>query len=190
MGRPIRDFHGGGIFHLTTRGSDRRLVFRTPDDRVDFLERARATFANYGVKCLSYCLMTNHYHLLVQIRDDRLSPAMRDLNGGYSRRCRVRYGTDAHVFRNRFGAKRITTNEHLIVAAAYTDLNPVKAGMCQSPDEYAWSSYRATVGLEPPQSVLTSSLVLDLFDVDRNAARTRYRSFVESRVPAVTSSLE
>ena len=187
MGRPPRAFVPGGIYHVTARGSARGTLFRADMDRVAFLGRLAAVTRCYELRCLAFCLMTNHYHALFQTPDDSLSAGLRDLHGGYARLCRSLYGTDAHVFRNRFGAEHIDSDEYLLTSASYLDLNPVRAGIVARPEEYAWSSYRALAGYDPIPVFLSPQLILSLLGRSPHAARLRYRAFVESR--AATKSV-
>jgi hypothetical protein len=103
---------------------------------------------------------------------------MRDLNGGYARAYNKRYGGDAHVFRNRFGARLVERDEHLLAAARYIVLNPVRAGICAAPEDWPWSSYRATAGLAPRPPYLSLDLLFELLDPQPDLACVRYREFV------------
>ncbi len=190
MGRPSRGFAPGEIYHVTARGSRRHPIFRAETDRIAFLASVGTVTGGYGLRCLAYCLMTNHYHALYQTLDGRLSDALRDLHGGYSRLCRTRHGTDAHLFRNRFGAELIDTDEYLLTASAYIDLNPVRAGIVDSPEQYRWSSHRAIAGYEPIPLFLGPGLILSLVGGPPEEAPIRYRGFVASRAPALRRSDE
>src|ERR1035437_3831291 len=114
MGRPRRIFVPNGIYHVASRGSDRRPVFGLDRDRELFLDRLGQTIERYRIPCLAYCLMNNHYHLIVVTPDARLSAAMRELNGGYSMRFNSIHGRSAHLFRNRFMAQLIGDDSYLL----------------------------------------------------------------------------
>ena len=135
MARPKRAFEAWGIYHLGSRGSNRGPIFRFDGDRAAFLDRIAKVAHRYELRWVAYCLMGNHYHAIVQTPDSRLSAAMRDLHGGFSRLCRSIYGRDAHLFKNRFWCEPIDSPEYFITAMGYVDLNPVRAGLCRHPAE-------------------------------------------------------
>ena len=168
-----------GIYHLTARGSNRGAIFVFDQDRYDILERIARVVDEYELVCHTYCLMTNHYHLVVGTPDARLSKAMKALNGGYARRFDARHGRSAHVFRNRFRSELIDSDEYLLTACRYVVLNPVRAGLCGHPAEWPWSSYRALAGLEPAPIFLSEGSVLSYFGNAPDRARARYREFVD-----------
>jgi putative transposase len=110
MPRPPREFVPGGIYHVFARGSNRQPIFDVDSDHVDFLYCLEKAVARGRLTCLAYCLLPNHYHLVVETPDGELSQAMKALNGRYSLRFNQRYGRDAHLFKNRFGAVRQKTD--------------------------------------------------------------------------------
>jgi hypothetical protein len=122
--------------------------------------------------------MTNHYHLIVQTTEPNLSQAMHHLNGSYARWFNRRNGHRGHVFERRFHAAAIESDWHLLEACRYVVLNPVRAGLARAPAEWAWSSYRATVGLASPATGLALDDLLRLFGKHRLKARDAYRTFV------------
>lgn len=122
--------------------------------------------------------MTNHYHLVVQIGDDGLSDGMQWLNGVFSRATNRDQGREAHLFRNRFKSRLIESEAHLVAACRYVVLNPVAAGLCERPEDWEWSSYRATAGLDERPAFLADGELLRLFAPSTNEARRRYRELV------------
>jgi putative transposase len=136
----------------------------------------------YQLPCLAYCLMNNHYHLVVLTPDARLSMAMKELNGGYSKRFNAIHGRSAHLFRNRFMAQLIDGDSYLLTACRYVAHNPVSAGLCRAPSEWSWSSYRATVGIDPAPRFLDVRLLSGLIG-GGDGWRNRYREFVEAADP-------
>ena len=149
MGRRPRQFDAG-IYHLGSHGSDRRHLYVCDDDRSDFLDRLSSTFWTREIDLLSYALLGNHYHCLVQIPDHRLSEALQRLHTEYSRHHNQRHGRGAHLFRAHGFARRITHTDDLLGAFRYIARNPVEAGLAQSPLDWPWASTRAHAGLEPP----------------------------------------
>ena len=191
MGRAPRVEVPGGIYHVTARGNNRGdLVWDDYDRDACTLMLGRAA-EKYEWVVLAYCLMTNHYHLLVRVPRGGLSAGIRLLNGGYSRRTNVRYGRVGHLFQNRFGAVHVTRDEHLKEASRYIVLNPVRAGLCAAPAHWRWSSYRAAVGLEFPLPFLACDELLGLFGRSPAAARSAYGAFVlDGLVPVSDTVLE
>jgi hypothetical protein len=126
--------------------------------------------------------MTNHFHLVVQVPLCGLSEGMRLLNGGFARRMNARHGRVGHLFQNRFGAKAIKDDSHLREACRYIVLNPVRAGMCERPEQWRWSSYRACAGLALAPSFLAVDALLGLFARRPRRARKEYRTFVRDGV--------
>jgi REP element-mobilizing transposase RayT len=190
MGREPRSFEPNGVCHFTARGSDRRPLFHDDRDRRTLLIQLGGVVEDYDWSVLAWCLMTNHYHLLMSAPAGKaVSNGMRALNGGYARMYNRRYGRDAHVFRNRFSATPVETDEHLVAAARYVVLNPVRAGMCGLPEEWPWSSYRATVGLAPVPAYFDVDRLLGLLDHDRETAVERYRSLVRNAFVTVSDTV-
>ena len=124
MARPPRLQVADGIYHLTARGNERRALYRDAADRERFLEILAETLERCNWHCLSYCLMSNHYHLLVRTLEPTLSRGMRDLNGMYAQCCNRRHGRDGHLMQGRYRALLIGSEEHLLAAVAYIVRDP------------------------------------------------------------------
>jgi len=178
MANPLRIFVPDGIYHVASRGSDRRPIFWCDADRELFLDQLERTFERYRLRCIAYCLMSNHYHLIVPTPDQRLSKAMQELNGGYSRRFNSIHRRSAHLFRNRFMAQLIDGDGYLLTACRYVAHNPVRAGLCETPQEWKWSSYRASAGIAPVPRFLDGWLLRGAVG-GGDDWRRRYREFVE-----------
>ena len=185
MGRPPRIEIPGAIYHLGSRGSNREQIYWTDDDRWLFLRLLGIVSVKYSWTVLAYCLMTNHYHLVLQIAEGGLSAGMKWLNGTHSRITNQRHSRSAHLFRNRFGSKPVESDAHLFRACRYVVLNPVRAGLCAHPDEWPWSSFRATAGLEPSPAFLAAGDLLRRFDSSLHEARRRYVEFVAAGIGEV-----
>jgi putative transposase len=136
MPRARRNFTAGGIYHVYSRGSNRQALFRFDADRLDFLSCFERVAKRHHLACYAYCLMPNHFHLVVETPDGRLSEAMKALNGRYALRFNRRYGCDAHLFKNRFGAVSQETTEQFHWTLRYAVRNPVDAGLCADPGEW------------------------------------------------------
>ena len=178
MSRPLRLDHAGALWHVTSRGNERREVFRDDDDRREFLRLLGRSVELFGWRLHAWVLMGNHYHLLVGTPEATLSRGMRQLNGDYAGHFNRRHGRDGHVFQGRFKAILVQRESHLLEVARYVVRNPVRAGMVKSAEEWPWSSYRATAGLEPAPAWLDASFLLETFGARRAAAAARYREFV------------
>lgn len=178
MARPLRIEFPGALYHLTTRGNMRVDIYRVEADRKRFLELLEEAVDRFDWLCHAYCLMTNHYHLVIETPEPNLSRGMRQLNGVYAQAFHTRHGTGGHLFQGRFHTVLVEKDRHLLELARYLVLNPVRAGLVADPAEWAWSSYRATAGLEPVPPFLTVDDVLGLFGGQRARAADAYRRFV------------
>jgi putative transposase len=185
VSRPLRIFEPDGVYHVASRGSDRRPIFRGDVDRELFLDHLERTFERYRLPCITYCLMNNHYHLIVQTPDQRLSKAMQELNGGYSTLFNSIHSRSAHLFRNRFMAQLIDSDEHLLTACRYVAHNPVRAGLCETPAAWEWSSYRASAGIDQVPRFLDERLLSGVLGGGGDWRR-RYREFVEAGEPVAS----
>lgn len=182
MGRAPRQFAPGETYHIWSRGSNRQAIFTFDSDRVEFLVCLDRVVSRSNMRCLAYCLMSNHYHLVVETLDGELSRAMKALNGSYALRFNRRHGRDAHLFRNRFSAARQTTEAQLLWALRYAVRNPVEVGLCGNPEEWRWSSYRASAGIDRVPRFLDVQRLLSYFGDVPNRAREVYRAFVDGHV--------
>jgi putative transposase len=130
-------------------------------------------------RCLAYCLMGNHYHLVIKLTEANLAAGMQVLNGVYARRFNRDHRCRGHLFERRYAAEHVARDAHLLEALRYSDLNPVRAGLCPHPARWRWSSYRAVVGEIAPPRLLAFEDVLALFGDGLPNARRRYVRFVE-----------
>ena len=181
MGRSPRHFVAGGIYHVYSRGSNRQAIFTFDSDRFEFLYCLERAVARAGATCLAYCLMSNHYHLVLETHDGELSSLMQSLNGGYANRFNRHHERDAHLFRNRFGSVHQETHEQFTWTLRYVAMNPVSSGMCADPAEWRWSSYRHTIGLEPAPAFLSVARLLSFFGDTAESAMSLFRASVTAR---------
>jgi len=176
--RPPRIAPAGGIFHITARGNRRQAIFLGADDRRWFLRLLEAAIERFGWRCHAYCLMGNHVHLLIELRDENLSEGMQFLFGRYAQDFNWRHGYDGHLFQGRFKSETVESNWHLLELSRYIVLNPVRAGLCKSAADWPWSSYRAAVGTVRAPRFLTLDWLLEQFGRTLEARRTAYATFV------------
>lgn len=178
MSRPLRLDHAGALWHVTSRGNERREVFLDDQDRREFLRLLGRSVELFGWKLYAWVLMSNHYHLFVGTPEATLSRGMRQLNGDFAQHFNRRHGRDGHVFQGRFKAVLVQRESHMLEVARYVVRNPVRAGMVASPGDWPWSSYSATAGLEPTPAWLDTTFLLEQFGSRKSAAATKYRDFV------------
>jgi REP element-mobilizing transposase RayT len=166
---------------VTARGNRRQQIFSDDHDRARFVELLAEVVAQTGWRCHGFCLMPNHYHLLVETPEPNLSVGMYRLNGLYAQWFNRRHEVDGHLFQRRFHSVLVESNWHLVELCRYIVLNPVRAGLCAHPREWRWSSYRATIGVGARRpSFLTLDWLLAQFGRRTAQARASYRGFVES----------
>jgi REP element-mobilizing transposase RayT len=184
MSRPIRIEFPDALYHVTSRGDRREDIFEDDQDRQTFLATLEQVITRFNWTCYAWCLMDNHYHLLVQTPDGNLSKGMRQLNGVYTQASNRRHGRVGHLFQGRFKAILVDSDAYLLELARYVVLNPVRAGMVKKTADWTWSSYRASMGLEPAPSWLAEDGLLAMFAKRRSLAQQRYAQFVEEGIKA------
>ena len=182
MARPLRIEFDGALYHVTSRGDARESIFITDTDCSLFLDILKKTRERFNWLCHAYCLMGNHYHLVIETPDGNLSKGMRQLNGVYTQSFNKRHQRVGHVFQGRYKAILIEKESYLLQVSRYVVLNPVRAKIVGSPEEWEWSSYRGTVGREKPHAVLTTDWILKQFGKQREEARRSYKEFVMSGI--------
>lgn len=178
MARPLRIEFPGALYHITARGNARQDIFLDEQDRHVFLSVLERVVARSGLVLHAYCLMDNHYHLLLETPDANLSRALRQLNGVYTQAFNRRHGKVGHVLQGRFKAILVDRDSHWLELCRYVVLNPVRAKITRKPDTYRWSSYRASAGLDPVPTFLRVDWLLSQFGKQRSAAQRNYQRFV------------
>lgn len=178
MSRPLRLDHAGAVWHVTSRGNEKREVFLGRDDRNDLLGVLADVVETCRWRLHAYVLMGNHYHLLLETPEANLSRGMHRLNGTYSLRFNRRHERAGHLFQGRFHAVLVDKDAHLLELLRYVVLNPVRAGLVGFPQDWEWSNYRSTVGLTRPPPWLEVNWTLAQFGGGA-LATDRYRHFVD-----------
>jgi REP element-mobilizing transposase RayT len=178
MARPLRLEFSGAIYHLTSRGNARQRIFFTDADRELFLTTLGGVVRRYHWICHAYCLMANHYHLLVETTKANLSIGMRQLNGIYTQSFNRRRNRIGHLFQGRFKAILVERDSHLLELCRYIVLNPARIKGGAKVRGWKWSSYRATAGLTAAPEFLSTEWILEQFGTKRLQAQKQYRQFV------------
>ncbi len=178
MARPLRLSFPGAVYHVTSRGNAWHDIVADDRDRSQWLSFLAHVVDRYGWLCHAYCLMDNHYHLVIETPKPNLSIGMRQLNGRYTQAYNRRHEQVGHVFQGRFTAILVEKDAHLLELCRYVVLNPVRAKIVSHPRLWVWSSYRATVGETKAPGWLTTDWILSQFGQRGGPAQARYRTFV------------
>ncbi len=178
MARPLRMEFPGALYHVTSRGNRREAIYLTDHDRHGFLKIVGDVCERYNWIIHAYCLMGNHYHLLVETPDGNLSKGMRQLNGVYTKRFNRAHDRVGHLYQGRYQALIIQKDSYLLEVARYTVLNPVRARMVSQAADWPWSSFLATVSHDRAPVWLDTSCILAHFSTRRTRAGALYRQFV------------
>ena len=178
MARPLRIEFAGALYHVTSRGNRQEDIYELDADRENYLGVLADVCRTYNWVCHAFCLMDNHYHLLVETPDANLSKGMRQLNGRYTQKFNREHRRVGHVFQGRYKAILIDKNSYLLELSRYIVLNPVRARMVHSAIDWPWSSYRATVGEQSKPSWLNTDWLLAGFAQRKLIAIEKYKQFV------------
>lgn len=179
MARPLRIEYPGAFYHVTSRGNERKDIFRSQRDREKFLEYLGSATARYGARIHVYCLMSNHYHLLLETPLGNLSRIMSHVNGAYTTYFNIKRNRSGHLVQGRYKAILVEKEEYAEELSRYIHLNPVRVGMVEAPARYSWSSYAAYAGLADSPGWLERDFILAHFGSEEKKAQCRYREFVE-----------
>jgi REP element-mobilizing transposase RayT len=182
MGRPLRIEYPDAFYHITARGNERKNLFRSNRDRERFLGYLESASDRYKAIIHAYCLMDNHYHILVQTPAGNLSQVMHHINGAYTNYFNTKRKRSGHLFQGRYKALLVDIDEYAQELSRYIHLNPVKAGMVEKPEQFKWSSYRDYIYLNKSPSWLFTDFILSLFSRKISVAKKQYRRFVETMV--------
>jgi putative transposase len=192
MARPLRIEFDGAFYHVTSRGNDRKAIYKDDNDRELFLDTLAQVRERFHWICHAYCLMNNHYHLVIETPDGNLSKGMRQLNGVYTQAFNKRHRRAGHIFQGRFKGILVQKDSHFLEVCRYVVLNPVRAKMIGHPRQWKWSSYRATAGATQPHSCLTVDENLSHFGQRRAGAQQKFAEFVQAGIgsPSIWDGLE
>lgn len=178
MSRPLRIQYEGAIYHVIARGNRRQTIFLDDADRMRWLGILADTCERFGFIVHAYCLMSNHFHLLLETPCGRLSAGMRLLNGVYSQAFNRKHELVGHLFQGRFGAFLCQRDAYFLELSRYIVLNPVRARLVSTPEQWHWSSYRLIMSNEVLPHWFLADDILAFFGPDRLKARLAYSEFV------------
>jgi putative transposase len=184
MARPLRVEFPGALYHITSRGNKKLDIFEDSEDRELFLRILGRTIRVNNWICYAYCLMNNHYHLLIETPEGNLSDGMRDLNGIYTQEYNKRHETTGHIYEGRYKSFIIESEPYLLQVARYIVLNPVRAEIASSPEEWVWSSYLGMLDSKKSKHYIDKKKILSYFKNSKTDGRNEYRKFIYEGVSA------
>ena len=182
MARALRITFPGAFYHVTSRGNERKAVFKSKRDREKFLEYLESATQRYDALIHAYCMMDNHYHLLLQTPSGNLPQIMRHINGAYTTYFNVKRDRSGHLFQGRYKAILVDIDEYAKELSRYIHLNPVRAKIVETPEEYEWSSYPAYTDKQKPAKWLYRDFILGYFGQKLSTAQKGYQEFVNALV--------
>ncbi len=180
MARPLRIEYPGAFYHITSRGNERKDIFKDTEDKARFLSYLESSNQRYSAVIHVYCLMDNHYHLLLETPSGNLSQIMHHINGAYTTYFNKRHQRYGHLFQGRYKAIIIEADEYAGELSRYIHLNPVRAGIVEKPEEYKWSSYQYYTGREKRPDWLRVDFILRYFSNKTSIAKRRYNEYVKA----------
>jgi REP element-mobilizing transposase RayT len=186
MARPLRIEYDGALYHITSRGNERKPIFKDGSDQVLFLRILSQVTERFNWLCHAYCFMDNHYDLVIETPDGNLSKGMRQLNGVYTQAYNRRHQRVGHLFQGRFKGILVQKDSHFLEVCRYVVLNPVRAKAVKHPREWAASSYRATAGLTAAAKCLTVDEIWSHFGQRRGMVQEKYRQYVKDGIGGAT----
>ncbi len=181
MSRPIRIQYPNAIYHITTRGNGGQSIFNSQKDYFLFLEELKKTIEEYNWICYAYCLMPNHYHLLIKTIDPNLSIGMRQLNGNYTQGYNIKNKRYGHLFQGRFKSVLVESEAYLGNIIRYITLNPIKAKLVKSISLWPYSSHNEIIGKKKPAGCVQINESLRIFHKKRDIAKKEYQKFISQK---------
>ncbi len=179
MSRPIRIEFPGATYHITSRGHAQASIFSDDGDREFFLERLGKIAERFHWLCHAYCLMTDHYHLVIETQEPNLSAGMRELNGTYTQYYNRRHGLQGSVMQGRFKAILLERETFLLAVCRHVVLNPLRVKAVRQLEKYRWSSYRSSAGLEPEAPGFSSAWIWEQFGKPKKKVFERYQEYIQ-----------
>lgn len=178
MSRPLRLEFAGALYHITARGNERKAIYLDETDFELFLDTLDAVCYQHNWVIHAYCLMNNHYHLLLETPDANLSKGMRQLNGVFTQAMNKKHHRVGHLFQGRYKAILVDKDAYLLELSRYIVLNPLRARMVAKLDDWPWSSWQCTIGNSQSPDWLATDAILRCFGTQRASAINAYIEFV------------
>lgn len=174
-----RQWYPGASYHVTARGNHKNNIFNNKEDFIYYLGLIKETLQYYiddEYEILSYCLMTNHVHMMIKVKEKPLGPFIGRINSKYAKYYNKKYDYIGHLFQDRYFSEVIKSDYQILQTSKYIHLNPVRAKMVEMPENYKWSTYAMYIGKEK-EEIICSNMILSYFN-DKN--RELYKIYVES----------
>jgi REP element-mobilizing transposase RayT len=187
MARALRIVYEGALYHITNRGNEKANIFKDENDKRVYLRLLKETIILHQWICYGYCLMNNHYHLLIETPKANISAGMKKINAEYTQYFNYKHKRIGHLFQGRYKATLVKKESHLLELCRYIVLNPVRAGLCQKPEDYVWSSYKATVVKSQRKDIVERAWILSQFSEKSKNASSQYKNFVNESSADVTA---
>ncbi len=188
MARQLRIEFPGAFYHVTARGNERKAVFKSIKDREQFFSYLESASNRYGAIIHAYCLMDNHYHILIETPLGNLSKIMQHINSAYTTYFNIKRDRSGHLFQGRYKSILVEVDEYAKELSRYIHLNPVRAKMVKTPEEYQWSSYSYYADKRKAPEWLYRDFILGYFGKRLSTSQRNYRKFVHSLVGEVYDS--
>lgn len=182
MSRPLRIQYASALYHITSRGNARQKIFLAEQDYKIFLQTLAGVIKRYNWICYAYCLMPNHYHLLIKTLDPNLSIGMRQLNGNYTQSFNIKHKRVGHLFQGRYKAILVEDENYLYQLIRYIVLNPIRAKLVKTLLSWQWSSHKEMVKNSAPSKYFSKKEVLLLFDKNHNKAKQIYTDYIKAKI--------
>ena len=179
MSRPLRIEYRGAWYHVMNRGRRAESIFEDDADHLGFLDLLKEADGLWNIRISAYCMMPNHYHLLVNTPEGNLSRAMRHINGVYTQRFNRRHRCDGQLFRGRFKSILVEGDSYLLQLVRYIHRNPLRAGLAASTDQYRWSSHAGYLSRGEQWDWLHKRFILSILSSDSRGWRKAYLEFME-----------
>lgn len=189
MSRPLRIEYPNAWYHVMNRGRRGEEVFSEREDYVAFIELLKESTIMWGVRISAFCLMPNHYHILLQTPNANLSRCMRHINGIYTQRYNRRHHLDGQLFRGRYKSILIGEDSYMLELVRYIHRNPLDAGLIEKMEKYPWNSHRGYLSRSKKWDWLYKGFILSMFSKDKNKALRLYREFISKEEPEDTRSI-
>jgi REP element-mobilizing transposase RayT len=182
MARPLRITYPGAFYHVTSRGNEKKAIFKSQADREKFLFYLESATRRYDAVIHVYCLMDNHYHLLLETPSGNLSQIMRHINGAYTTYFNTKRQRAGHLLQGRFKAILVDIDEYSKELSRYIHLNPIRAKIVDRLQDYRWSSYLDYIGNRKTPAWLERNFILGYFGKKAKIAEKNYREFIETEL--------